>query len=334
METSFANGGQISAGHAEPWAKPAVLPKILQLARARGRAAAASARALDWAQWRWGLGFLRECIPGRFERNSRALAGLAGYSRDCLRALREQHRHPLRRAARAASCSSRPREADLEALAQPGRSDARIRRRGASSRSRPSALRSSRRCRTRRSRCSAVSTIRTTSRATRSNSPLRSRERARARGVRFHVGTVRGDRRRPATASKRYASVNEHAQADAYVVALGSYSPLLLTAASVSASRYIRSRATPSPCRSDRTEPAPTVEPHRRGARRSSSRGSATACARRAPPSSTGYDTSINAARCDAILRAHPDAVPGACFDRERSRPGPGCGRRRRTTCR
>ena len=29
-ETSFANGGQISAGHAEPWAKPSVLPKILR----------------------------------------------------------------------------------------------------------------------------------------------------------------------------------------------------------------------------------------------------------------------------------------------------------------
>ena len=29
-ETSFANGGQISAGHAEPWAKPSVVPKILR----------------------------------------------------------------------------------------------------------------------------------------------------------------------------------------------------------------------------------------------------------------------------------------------------------------
>ena len=29
METSFANGGQISAGHAEPWAKPSVVPKNL-----------------------------------------------------------------------------------------------------------------------------------------------------------------------------------------------------------------------------------------------------------------------------------------------------------------
>ena len=30
METSFANGGQISAGHAEPWAKPSVVPKVLR----------------------------------------------------------------------------------------------------------------------------------------------------------------------------------------------------------------------------------------------------------------------------------------------------------------
>jgi D-amino-acid dehydrogenase len=44
----------------------------------------------DWAQWRWGLGFLRECMPGRFEHNVRELAGLASYSRDCLRALRAE----------------------------------------------------------------------------------------------------------------------------------------------------------------------------------------------------------------------------------------------------
>jgi len=30
LETSFANGGQISAGHAQPWARPSVLPKILR----------------------------------------------------------------------------------------------------------------------------------------------------------------------------------------------------------------------------------------------------------------------------------------------------------------
>ena len=28
METSFANGGQLSYNHAEPWASPSVLPKL------------------------------------------------------------------------------------------------------------------------------------------------------------------------------------------------------------------------------------------------------------------------------------------------------------------
>jgi D-amino-acid dehydrogenase len=64
LETSFANGGQISAGHAEPWAKPAALPKILRWL-GREDAPLLFRPRLDWAQWRWGLGFLRECIPGR-----------------------------------------------------------------------------------------------------------------------------------------------------------------------------------------------------------------------------------------------------------------------------
>src|SRR2546430_17267308 len=88
METSFANGGQVSAGHAEPWAKPAVIPKLLRWLGREDAPLLFRPRA-DWAQWEWGLRFLLECMPGRFERNCRALAGLAVYSRDCPRALRE-----------------------------------------------------------------------------------------------------------------------------------------------------------------------------------------------------------------------------------------------------
>jgi len=87
LETSFANGGQISAGHAEPWAKPAALPKILRWLGREDAPLLFRPRA-DRAQWEWGLRFLIECLPGRFERHSRTLAGLAGYSRECLRALR------------------------------------------------------------------------------------------------------------------------------------------------------------------------------------------------------------------------------------------------------
>ena len=89
LEASFANGGQISAGHAEPWAKPSAVPKILRWLGREDAPLLFRPRA-DRAQWEWGLRFLLECFPGRFERHSRTLAGLAGYSRECLRALRAQ----------------------------------------------------------------------------------------------------------------------------------------------------------------------------------------------------------------------------------------------------
>ena len=89
LETSFANGGQIAAGHAEPWAKPSVLPKILSWLGREDAPFLFRPRA-SWAQWRWALGFLRECMPGRFERHSRTLAALARYSLECLRALRAE----------------------------------------------------------------------------------------------------------------------------------------------------------------------------------------------------------------------------------------------------
>jgi D-amino-acid dehydrogenase len=87
LETSFANGGQISAGHAEPWANPAVLPKLLRWLGREDAPLLFRLRA-DPAQWRWGLRFLAECRPGRFAENCRTLAGLAAYSRDCLKQLR------------------------------------------------------------------------------------------------------------------------------------------------------------------------------------------------------------------------------------------------------
>jgi len=89
METSAANGGQISVAQAEPWAKPAVLPKILRWLGREDAPLLFRWRA-DPAQWRWALGFLAECLPGRFERNVLRLSGLARYSREQLIALRER----------------------------------------------------------------------------------------------------------------------------------------------------------------------------------------------------------------------------------------------------
>lgn len=89
LETSFANGGQISASHAEPWANPQAPRKILKWL-GRADAPLLFRPRLDWRQWRFGLEFLRECLPARTRYNTVQCLNLALYSRDCLRALREE----------------------------------------------------------------------------------------------------------------------------------------------------------------------------------------------------------------------------------------------------
>ena len=88
-ETSFANGGQISVSHAEPWANPGAPRKVLKwlgredaplLFRPRFRA----------EQWGWGLAFLRECTAARAAQNTRKLVALALHSRTILKQLRAE----------------------------------------------------------------------------------------------------------------------------------------------------------------------------------------------------------------------------------------------------
>jgi D-amino-acid dehydrogenase len=87
LETSFANGGQISASHAEPWANPGAPRKIVQWLGREDAPLLFRLRA-DPRQWRWGLQFLVECLPARTRRNTASCLNLALYSRDCLQALR------------------------------------------------------------------------------------------------------------------------------------------------------------------------------------------------------------------------------------------------------
>ena len=89
LETSFANGGQISVSHAEPWANPQVLPKVLKWL---GREDAPLLFRLRWdpALLRWGLRFLAECRPGRTRENIRAIVAMALYSRRLLGELRAE----------------------------------------------------------------------------------------------------------------------------------------------------------------------------------------------------------------------------------------------------
>lgn len=89
LETSYANGCQISVSFSEPWAAP---DAPLQILRWLGRADAPLlfTPRFDPQQWAWGLAFLRECTPARMRRNVAAMVALARYSRDLLRSTRAE----------------------------------------------------------------------------------------------------------------------------------------------------------------------------------------------------------------------------------------------------
>jgi D-amino-acid dehydrogenase len=89
LETSFANGGQISVSQSEPWANPAAPWKVARWLT-QADAPLLFRPRLDLQQWRWGLGFLRECLPGRAARNTAHMVALGRYSRDTLRQLRAE----------------------------------------------------------------------------------------------------------------------------------------------------------------------------------------------------------------------------------------------------
>ena len=86
-ETSFANGGQISVSHAEPWANPSAPLKVLQWLGREDAPLLFRLRA-DMRQWLWGLQFLRECTPARTRHNIEQIVSLGTYSRDTLQQLR------------------------------------------------------------------------------------------------------------------------------------------------------------------------------------------------------------------------------------------------------
>jgi D-amino-acid dehydrogenase len=88
-ETSFANGGQISTSHAEPWANPSTPKQVLKWLGREDSPMLFRLRA-DLNQWAWGLAFLRECLPARTRANAAQIAALNRYSRAQLQALSEE----------------------------------------------------------------------------------------------------------------------------------------------------------------------------------------------------------------------------------------------------
>ena len=88
-ETSFANAGQLSVSHAEPWANPAAPYKLLKWLGKEDAPLLFRLRA-DPAQWSWALKFLIACGAKRSARNMIQLAKLGTYSLACLREIRRE----------------------------------------------------------------------------------------------------------------------------------------------------------------------------------------------------------------------------------------------------
>lgn len=89
LETSFGNAGEISPGLSAPWAGPGVpLKAIKWLLMTHGPLAIR--QLVDPALWRWGLSLLANCTDAAYRLNKSRMVPIAEYSRDCLRALRAE----------------------------------------------------------------------------------------------------------------------------------------------------------------------------------------------------------------------------------------------------
>lgn len=303
LETSFANGGQISVSHSEPWANPTAVLKILRWLGREDAPLLFRIRA-DAAQWLWGLQFLLECLPGRTRSNTEAAFALALYSRDQLAQLR--HETGIRY-----ECQTRGilhlHEEDLE-FERAKRQVEELRARGLEAEVETPeqclkiepALGNS----TVRIAGGVYSASDESGDAHLFTKNLAELCRAEGVGFRFNVSVRRLEAARGAierVVIDDEAGIEESLRADAYVVALGSYSPLLLKDVGISVPVYpVKGYSITVPLEPGDVAPQVSLTDHARkivvsrlGARL---RVAGTA-------EMNGYNTEINGVRCAALVK-------------------------------
>ena len=89
LETSYGNAGEVSPGYSAPWAGPGVPIKAIKWLLMQHRPLVIRP-TIDLNLVRWGLAMLRNCTAARYELNKGRMVRLAEYSRDCLKELRSQ----------------------------------------------------------------------------------------------------------------------------------------------------------------------------------------------------------------------------------------------------
>ncbi|MCA1384508.1 MULTISPECIES: D-amino acid dehydrogenase [unclassified Bradyrhizobium] len=87
LETSFANAGEVSPGYSSPWAGPGVPVKAIKWLLMKHGPLVIRPK-LDPVMWVWLLKMLRNCTSARYAVNKSRMIPIAEYSRDALRDLR------------------------------------------------------------------------------------------------------------------------------------------------------------------------------------------------------------------------------------------------------
>lgn len=89
LETSFANAGEISPGYSSPWAAPGIPMKALKWMFMEHAPLIIQPRP-DWAKLSWMARMLMNCTASAYAVNKSRMVRLAEYSRDCLMDLRAE----------------------------------------------------------------------------------------------------------------------------------------------------------------------------------------------------------------------------------------------------
>ena len=89
METSHGNAGQVSPGYASPWAAPGIPLKAMKWLLQR-HAPLAIKLTGEPRQYFWMMQMLRNCTAARYGVNKERMVRLSEYSRDCLDELRAE----------------------------------------------------------------------------------------------------------------------------------------------------------------------------------------------------------------------------------------------------
>ncbi len=89
LETSYANAGEVSFGYCSPWAAPGIPMKAIKWVFME-HAPLILRPKVDWAMISWMAQMLRNCTSSRYAINKSRMLRLADYSRLSLAALREE----------------------------------------------------------------------------------------------------------------------------------------------------------------------------------------------------------------------------------------------------